>query len=70
MIRAVAYIDANWNARPQWMPGAVQGGYWGDARVQANDLILERWLEEISDPFWLHGREDLFEQLGWEPTGS
>ena len=39
-------------------------GYWGDSRVQANSLIQERWLAEISQDKWLHVSPTLFNQLG------
>jgi hypothetical protein len=38
----VSYIDANWDSQPMW-----QGKGWGDARVQANSMIAERWLKEM-----------------------
>ena len=44
-----------------WEPG-VQG-YWGDSRVQVNEVIKERWLAEIGSDFWLHASQKLFEIL-------
>lgn len=53
-IRALAYINALWDAQPMWGPPYAHG-YWGDSRVQANDLIQRRWLTEIGKPAWMHG---------------
>jgi hypothetical protein len=63
VIRAVAYINVAWNEQPMWQPGAGNG-YWGDSRIQANEVIKERWLEEISVDFWAHGSPELFGLLG------
>lgn len=57
VVRAVAYINAQWEAQPMWRcdPGAQAGkpgcanGNWGDSRVQANDAIRARWLEQVLD---------------------
>ena len=42
-----------------------QNGYWADSRVQANDLIKERWLAELDQDSWLMGAPDLFDSLGY-----
>lgn len=54
VIRAVAYIDCDWNSQPLWGPSGNQG-YWGDTRVEADAMLRERWLAEIKTPFWVHG---------------
>ena len=65
VIRCVAYINVNWDAQPMWGP-PYQEGYWGDTRVQANPLIKERWMAEISRGCWLNGSGRLFNQLGFQ----
>jgi len=63
LIRAVAYINADWDAQSMWSAPYPQG-YWGDTRVQNNPVIRQKWFEEIgNDLFWLHGGPDLNEQL-------
>jgi beta-glucanase (GH16 family) len=62
VIRAVAYINVDWESQPMW---ANHEDHWGDSRVQANDGIRARWLDEISGESWLHGSHDLFWQLGY-----
>jgi len=64
VIRAVAYINVDWNSQPMWQAGGVEGIYWGDSRIQTNEVIKARWLEEISTDFWLHGSPKLFATLG------
>ncbi len=63
VIRAVAYINANWNSQPKWA-FPYREGYWGDSRLQANSLIHRRWLDRVGNPSrWLHGGPELDEQL-------
>lgn len=58
VIKALAYINTHWESQGMWhcAPGkqagkpGCQNGNWGDSRVQANELIKQRWLAEISDP--------------------
>ncbi len=52
VIRAVSYIDANWDAQPMWGP-PYQNGYFGDSRVQANTAVLSAWLNELASNAWL-----------------
>jgi len=63
VIRAVAYINAEWDAQPLWNAPYGQG-YWGDSRVQLNPQIRQYWLDEVLQSwFWQHGGADLMEQL-------
>ncbi len=64
-IRGVDYINVNWDEdTDKFGAGSNYAeGYWGDARVQANDFIANKWLEEISKPIWLHGSPTLNETL-------
>ena len=65
VIRAVAYINTNWDSQPMWSP-PYNNGYWGDSRVQANDYILRNWLVELNKPTWLTGSPDLYSLLGYQ----
>lgn len=65
VIRALAYINVDWDPQPMW-----RGQGWGDSRVQANPIILERWLAEMEDGFWLHASPTLFETLTYPPDDS
>ena len=64
VIRAVAYINVDWHSQAMWGPDGGNG-YWGDTRVQVNPTIREKWLAEITTPFWLHGSPELFTKLGY-----
>lgn len=63
VVRAVAYINCNWDAQAKWAD-PYNEGYWGDTRVQANETIKQLWLGEIESDFWLHGSDSLFSLLG------
>lgn len=56
VIRAVAYVNAHWDSQPMWGP-PYSNGYWGDSRVQANDSLTQRWLDELQRGSWAPGRE-------------
>jgi len=61
-IRAVAYINANWNRQLMW-GWPYSNGYWGDSRVQVNPVIREKWLAELSQPGWMRATPSLFSEL-------
>lgn len=63
IIRAVAYINADWDSQPRWASG--NEGYWGDTRVQVNQFILNNWTNEINQSNWLNASPDLFAKLGF-----
>ncbi|NQZ89878.1 MAG: hypothetical protein HRT54_20100 [Colwellia sp.] len=57
VIKAVAYINTHWDSQGKWQctEGIAAGssgcsqGNWGDSRIQANDEIKARWLEQITN---------------------
>ena len=61
-IRAIAYINTNWDAQTQWQcngapagqPGCANG-YWGDSRVQADATIKSRFLAEMGKSIYVGG---------------
>ncbi|MGW1066127.1 endo-1,3-beta-xylanase [Streptomyces aureus] len=63
VIRAAAYINTDWDAQTQWQcaDGAAAGGtgcsngYWGDARIQADPTIRDRFLNELRGSQWVGG---------------
>lgn len=67
IIRFVAYINANWNAQPMWGEddaGLFPNGYWGDSRVQGNEIIKKKWLHEISrKDIWIHDVNEIKNNL-------
>ena len=49
VIGAVGYINTNWDQQPNWRcsPASCSQGYWGDARIQVDEYILNRFKEEL-----------------------
>lgn len=47
VIRAIAYINADWDSQPMWGAPYAQG-YWGDSRLQTNPEIAAKWNKKIS----------------------
>ena len=62
-IRAVAYINANWDAENLWN-APYENGYWGDARIEENTLITTNWKAEMAKSTWIHGSSNLADNLG------
>lgn len=54
-IKAISYI--NW----EWKKWADKLGFdwqdWGDARLEENKTVRDRWIRELSDPVFLHARD-------------
>src|SRR5262249_52526965 len=48
-VKAFCYINWDWTQYPVWSD-------WGDARIQANPVILERYRQELVDPLFQHAR--------------
>ncbi len=65
VVRAVAYINVNWDAQGLWGPPYDQG-YWGDTRVENDEFVKGKWIEETSKENWLQSSDQLFEQLGYK----
>ena len=56
VVRAVTYINTNWNVQPFWTctrENNCPQGFWGDSRIQANPGILSRFKEELKRDHWL-----------------
>lgn len=59
-VKAFCYINSHWEAMPMW-----EKDNWGDARVEENEYIKEKWTAAISAPKFMHASADLFESLGY-----
>ena len=46
VIRALAYINVNWDSQRMWGPPHA-AGYWGDTRLEVNDEIASRFSDAI-----------------------
>ena len=58
-IRAVAYINADWDTQSLWQPPYPEG-YWGDTRVETNNFVENNWVNVITGNQWLQSSSDLF----------
>ena len=63
VIKALAYINVNWDAQPMW-----KDQNWGDSRVEVNDTVHAKWVGEVSQAKWLNSSNDLFNLLGYIPV--
>jgi len=57
-IKALAYINANWETQTMW-----RGQGWGDSRVEAVEEIRTLWVNEIAKEPWLTASDTLFQHL-------
>ena len=65
VIKAVSYINANWNAQGLW-DSPYEQGYWGDTRVEANSTILNNWNSELGNSnFWINGSSNINNDVGF-----
>ncbi len=58
----LSYINCNWESFSMW-----QGQDWGDARIKTNNIIKNRWMEEIQKETYLHSSKELFKILNYTP---
>ncbi len=58
-IKAFNYINSNWTEIEQYAT-------WGDARIEINSYIKEKWIEKLSEPKFLHIGTDLGNPTGIE----
>ena len=65
VIKAVAYINADWDSQSRWGPPYGEG-YWGDTRIQVNSLIRTNWLNEVTSSGWHNASSTLFCDLGYD----
>jgi len=60
VIRAVSYINADWESQPMW-----KGGKWGQTRVETSPEIKKRWLEKMAEPKFINATDNPFKQIGF-----
>ena len=60
VVRAVSYINADWESQPMW-----KGGKWGQTRVETSQEIKRRWLEKMADPRFINAADNPFKQIGF-----
>ncbi|MEY4385456.1 MAG: hypothetical protein RLY20_739 [Verrucomicrobiota bacterium] len=60
VVRAVSYINADWESQPMW-----KGGKWGQTRVETSPEIKKRWLEKMADPMFINAAQEPFKHIGF-----
>lgn len=58
VIRAVSYINADWDAQDMW-------DGWGQTRIETAPLIKTRWLEKMAEPRFVNADDKPFEVIGF-----
>ncbi|NME70640.1 glycoside hydrolase family 26 protein [Flammeovirga aprica] len=66
-IKALAYINVDWNAQPMWKDSGIN---WGDSRIQANTSVFNNWKTETDDGTWLKSSSELFTTIGYPFTAD
>lgn len=46
VIRAICYINCDWDSQPMWGP-PYESGYWGDSRLQTRPELAQRWTDAV-----------------------
>ncbi|NQZ89882.1 MAG: hypothetical protein HRT54_20120 [Colwellia sp.] len=72
-VKAITYINADWDSQTRWNPNDGIGnpeGYWGDSRVQANEIIKQRWLDATNNEHFHQASDELFDLLGYSQASS
>ena len=58
VIKAISYINANWDAQAMW-----QGRDWGNSRLQDNEVLATKWRETMSQPPYVHTVDGTYELI-------
>ncbi len=59
-VKAISYINCDWDNQPMW-----KGQNWGDTRIEADEYILEQWLNKMKDPIFINGDDNVFKEIGF-----
>jgi len=60
-VRVISYINCDWETLKMF-----RGQGWGDARVQADPLVKNKWLDEIQKEKYVKASQKVFRQLGFQ----
>ncbi len=61
-IKALAYINANWEAQPLW-----QGQGWGDTRIQNASYITDHWRQKMDESQYITAKDDVYDIIRFNP---
>ena len=62
-IKGFCYINWDWANYERW-------SNWGDARIEVNEEVLERYREEMRKPTYIHYYDGMYEELGYDVKGA
>ncbi|MCJ7433011.1 MAG: glycoside hydrolase family 26 protein [Anaerolineales bacterium] len=62
VIKAISYMSFNWPSHVMW-----KRSDWKDTRIEANDVIREKWISVIENPIFINGNDDVFGLIGFIP---
>ncbi|HVU23691.1 MAG TPA: hypothetical protein VHE13_06155 [Opitutus sp.] len=57
-IRAVSIIDVDWDSQRQH--ASLD---WGDARIEADPVLLQRWRRAAAEPWWMAADQGLYDRI-------
>ncbi len=58
IIRAISYINCNWDAQPMW-------DNWGDTRLQVDDFLLKQWQQKMAEPRYINAADQPHAVVGF-----
>lgn len=50
VVRAISYINCNWDAQPMW-------NNWGNTRLEENDYVRKEWLKKMNQPQFINAED-------------
>jgi len=59
VVRAVSYIDCDWDAQDMWTD-------WGQTRIETAPYIKQRWQEKMAAPVFVNADDQPFEVIGFK----
>lgn len=59
VIKAISYINADWDAQPMW-------DGWGNTRIEVDDYIKRQWLERMQYPIFVNSEDNPFSLIGFK----
>jgi len=61
VIRAISYINCDWDAQPMW-------DKWGNTRLEANEIVRKRWMETMKKPCFVEAKDNPMDMINFENT--
>ena len=65
VIRAISYINCNWDAQPMW-----HNHNWGNSRLEVNEVVRKKWLEQMKKTCMVEAKDHPLEMINFKPAGK